>query len=81
MGVGGSAGAVMIAVDATLITAHSEKDRAAGTFKRGFGFHPLLAYLDGSREALAGVLRPGDAGANTAADHVAVVEARASRHP
>jgi hypothetical protein len=64
----------MIDVDATLITAHSEKDGAAGTFKRGFGFHPLLAYLDDSREALAGVLRPGNAGANTAADHVADVD-------
>jgi hypothetical protein len=71
---GGAPGRVMIDVDATLITAHSEKDGAAGTFKRGFGFHPLLAYLDASREALAGVLRPGNAGANTAADHVAVVD-------
>src|SRR3954454_10130253 len=71
---GGAPGRVMIDVDATLITAHSEKDGAAGTFKRGFGFHPLLAYLHDSREALAGVLRPGNAGANTAADHVAVVE-------
>jgi len=65
---------IVIDIDATLITAHSEKDGAAGTFKRGFGFHPLLAYLDGSREALAGVLRPGNAGANTAADHVEIVE-------
>jgi hypothetical protein len=47
---------------------------AAGTFKGGFGFHPLLAYLDESREALAGLLRAGNAGANTAADHVHVVE-------
>jgi hypothetical protein len=65
---------IIIDVDATLITAHSEKDGAAGTFKRGFGFHPLLAYLDETREALAGVLRPGNAGANTAADHVEIVE-------
>jgi hypothetical protein len=64
---------IVIDIDATLITAHSEKDGAAGTFKRGFGFHPLLAYLDGSREALAGMLRPGNAGANTAADHVEIV--------
>jgi hypothetical protein len=42
---------IVIDVDATLITAHSEKDGAAGTFKGGFGFHPLLAYLDESREA------------------------------
>jgi hypothetical protein len=61
---------VVIDIDATLITAHSEKEGAAGTFKRGFGFHPLLAFLDGSRDALAGLLRPGNAGANTAADHI-----------
>jgi hypothetical protein len=65
---------IVIDIDATLITAHSEKDGAAGTFRRGFGFHPLLAYLDQSREALAGVLRPGNAGANTASDHIDVVE-------
>jgi hypothetical protein len=65
---------IVIDIDATLITAHSEKDGAAGTFKRGYGFHPLLAYLDESREALAGVLRPGNAGANTAADHIEIVE-------
>ena len=64
---------IVIDIDATLITAHSEKDGAAGTFKRGFGFHPLLAYLDESREALAGLLRPGNAGANTASDHIKIV--------
>jgi hypothetical protein len=65
---------IIIDIDATLITAHSEKDGAAGTFRGGFGFHPLLAYLGETREALAGVLRAGNAGANTAADHVEVVE-------
>jgi len=64
---------IIVDIDATLITSHSDKDGAAGTFKRGFGFHPLLAYLDETREALAGVLRPGNAGANTAADHVEIV--------
>jgi hypothetical protein len=57
-----------------LIGAHSDKEGAAGTFKGGFGFHPLLAYLDETREALAGVLRPGNAGANTAADHLRVLD-------
>jgi hypothetical protein len=71
---GAAPGRIIIDIDATLITAHSEKDGAAGTFKGGFGFHPLLAYLDETREALAGVLRPGNAGANTAADHVDIVE-------
>jgi DDE family transposase len=63
-----------IDVDATLITAHSEKENAAGTYKGGFGFHPLMAYADQTREALGGLLRPGNAGANTAADHVTVLD-------
>ena len=61
---------VVMDFDATLIEAFSRKQRAAGTFKKGFGHHPLLCYLDGSREALAGVLRDGNAGSNTAADHI-----------
>jgi hypothetical protein len=65
---------VTIDVDATLISSHSEKEGAAGTFKGGFGFHPLLAYCDETGEALAGILRPGNAGSNTAADQIAVVE-------
>jgi hypothetical protein len=70
-----------IDVDATLIGAHSEKEGAAGTFKGGFGFHPLLGFLDGSRESLAAILRPGNAGANTAADHIAVVDAALEQLP
>jgi len=62
-------------VDATLTTAHSDKEQARGNFKGGYGHHPLLCYLDGSGEALAGVLRPGNAGSNTASDHTAVLEA------
>jgi Transposase DDE domain group 1 len=65
---------LIIDIDATLITSHSDKDGAAGTFKGGFGFHPLLAYLDETREALAAVLRPGNAGANTASDHLRVLD-------
>ena len=63
---------VTIELDATLVGAHSEKDGAAGNFKGGFGFHPLLAYCDESSEALAGILRPGNAGANAAVDQIAV---------
>ncbi len=63
-----------IDIDATLITAHSEKERAAGNYKGGYGFHPLVAYADETREALAGLLRPGNAGANTAADHLTVLD-------
>jgi hypothetical protein len=65
---------IVVDIDATLIGAHSEKEGAAGTFKGGFGFHPLLAYLDETREALAAVLRAGNAGANTAADHLEIVD-------
>ena len=65
---------VTIEVDATLIASHSEKEGAAGTYKGGYGFHPLMAYCDETSEALASVLRPGNAGSNTASDHVAVIE-------
>jgi hypothetical protein len=54
--------------DATLIGAHSDKEGAAGNLKGVFGFHPLLAYGDETVQALAGELRPGNAGANTAGD-------------
>jgi hypothetical protein len=57
-----------------LVTAHSEKERAAPTFKRGFGFHPLLCSLDEGSELLAAKLRPGSAGSNTVDDHVEVLE-------
>lgn len=64
--------------DATISIAHSEKENAAATWKRTFGFHPLLCFLDrpevAGGEALAGLLRPGNAGSNTAADHVAVLD-------
>jgi Transposase DDE domain group 1 len=63
-----------IDIDATLITAHSEKEQAAGNYKHGFGFHPLGAYTAETREALAMMLRPGNAGSNTAADHKTVID-------
>jgi Transposase DDE domain group 1 len=63
-----------IDLDATLIGSHSEKEGAAGNFKGGYGFHPMLAYADETGEALAGELRPGNAGANTAADQIKVAE-------
>ncbi|PFG33032.1 IS1380 family transposase [Sanguibacter antarcticus] len=68
---------LVIDLDATLVTAHSEKENAAPTFKRGFGFHPLAAFVDhgaaGTGEPLAIMLRKGNAGSNTAADHITVV--------
>ena len=72
---------VILDLDATLLTAHSEKEQAAGTYKHGFGFHPLLCYEARTREALAGVLRPGNAGANTACDHVEVLELALAQLP
>jgi Transposase DDE domain group 1 len=63
-----------IDVDATLIIAHSEKENAAGNYKGGYGFHPLQTYLDETREALGGLLRPGNAGSNTAEDHKTVLD-------
>jgi hypothetical protein len=68
---------LVIDVDATLVTAHSEKEQAAPTFKRGFGFHPLCAFVDhgpdGTGEPLAILLRRGNAGSNTVADHITVI--------
>jgi len=72
---------VEVDVDATLIGSHSEKEGAAGTFKGGYGFHPMLAYADGTGEALAGELRPGNAGANTASDQIMVAESAISQIP
>jgi hypothetical protein len=68
---------LIIDVDATLVTAHSDKEGAAPTFKRGFGHHPLCAFVDhgpeGTGEPLAMLLRPGNSGSNTAADHLTVL--------
>ena len=76
---------LVIDVDATLITAHSDKECAAATFKRGFGFHPLCAFVDhgpdGTGEMLAIRLRPGNAGSNTAADHIEIVKAALAQLP
>jgi hypothetical protein len=72
-----AAAPLVIDVDATLVTAHSEKEQAAPTFKRGFGFHPLWAFVDhgpeGTGESLAVLLRAGNAGSNTVADHQTVI--------
>ncbi len=64
---------LILDIDASLLTAHSEKEGAAGTYKGGFGFFPLLCYLE-TGEPLAGSLRPGNAGANTASDHFEVLQ-------
>ena len=67
-----------IDIDASLVTSHSEKENAKPTYKKGFGFHPLLAFIDhgdcGTGEPIAEILRPGNAGSNTAADHITLVK-------
>jgi hypothetical protein len=78
---GADPGFYVIDLDATLVTAHSEKEQAAPTYKRGFGFHPLLAFLDATGEALAVKLRPGNAGSGTATDHVEVLDAALAQLP
>ena len=60
-------GFYVIDIDGTLVDAHSEKEGAAPNYKQGFGFAPLVAYLDATGEALAALLRPGNAAAGTAA--------------
>jgi hypothetical protein len=71
----------IIDVDASLLGAHSEKEGAAGNYKGGFGFHPMLCYLEGTDAALDGILRPGNAGSNTGADQVAAIEAALEQLP
>ncbi len=75
------AGWLVIDLDATLITAHSDKEGAAPTFKKGYGFHPLGAWCANTAESLAMLLRPGNAGSNTFADHAAVLTAALRQIP
>jgi len=72
---------LVIDEDATLVIAHSEKEQSAATFKHTWGFHPVLAFCDNTNEALTGMLRPGNAGSNTAADHIAVIDAALAQVP
>jgi Transposase DDE domain group 1 len=75
------AGWLVIDLDGTLITARSDKEGAAPTFKKGYGFHPLGAWLANTAESLAMLLRPGNAGSNTFADHAAVLTAAIRQIP
>lgn len=72
---------VVIDIDATLVTAHSEKEQAAANFKGGFGYHPLGAWCDNTGEMLAVQLRSGNAGANNADDHISVLTEAMSQVP
>ena len=73
---------VLLDIDASLVEIHSEhKVAAAPTFKGGYGFHPMFCFADATGEALASLLRPGNAGANTVADHVLVLDAAVVQLP
>lgn len=68
-------------MDASIVICHSEKESAAKTWKKTWGYHPLLCFLDSTGEALAGILRPGNAGSNTATDHITVLDLALAQIP
>ena len=72
---------VVIRLDASIVIAHSEKVNAAPTFKKTYGFHPLTAWCDNTKEALAITLRPGNAGSNTATDHLEIIDEAIAQIP
>jgi Transposase DDE domain group 1 len=72
---------LVIDLDASIVVCHSEKEQAAATFKKTFGFHPLLAFCDNTGEFLAAQLRKGNAGSNTAIDHITVLDAALAQLP
>ena len=72
---------LVIDLDASVVVCHSEKEQAAPTFKKTFGFHPMLAFCDNTGEFLAATLRRGNAGSNTAADHITVLDAALAQLP
>ncbi|MFB7669370.1 IS1380 family transposase [Kitasatospora sp. NPDC056138] len=78
-------GEVVVDIDGVLVLAHSEKQDATATWKKTFGHHPLVAFVDhgrqGSGEPVAAMLRPGNAGSNTAADHIATARLALAQLP
>lgn len=78
-------GQVIVDIDATLVTAHSDKQHAAGTHKRGFGFAPMCAFVDhgehGTGETLLVQLRPGNASPWNARDHIEAVDLALAQLP
>jgi hypothetical protein len=72
---------LVIDLDASIVVCHSEKEQAAPTFKKTFGYHPLLAFCDNTGEFLAAQLRKGNAGSNTASDHITVLDAALAQLP
>ncbi|MCX4851744.1 IS1380 family transposase [Streptomyces sp. NBC_00893] len=78
-------GQVVVDIDGVLVLAHSEKQDATATWKKTFGHHPLMAFVDhgsgGSGEPVAALLRPGNADSNTAADHIATAQLALAQLP
>lgn len=76
---------LVIDLDATLVTAHSDKQSAAGNYKGGYGFHPMTAFIDhgpgATGEAGTILLRPGNAGSNTATDHITTTQQSLAQIP
>ncbi|MGW0432748.1 IS1380 family transposase [Micromonospora sp. NPDC003197] len=72
---------LVLDIDATIVICHSEKESATRTWKKTFGYHPLLCFLDNTGEALAGLLREGRAGSNTTADHITVLDQALAQIP
>lgn len=76
---------MIVDLDGVLVVAHSDKQDAAATWKKTFGHHPLMGFVDhgrgGSGEPVAGLLRPGNAGSNTAADHIEAARLALARLP
>lgn len=72
---------LVLDLDASIVVCHSEKESAAATWKGSFGYHPLFCFLDATGEALAGMLRAGNAGSNTTADHISVLDAALEQIP
>ncbi|MFH9821572.1 IS1380 family transposase [Streptomyces sp. NPDC017230] len=78
-------GQVTIDLDGVLVIAHSDKEDAAATWKKTYGHHPLMAFVDhgsgGTGEPVAALLRPGNAGSNTAADHITTAQLALAQLP
>ena len=73
---------VVFDIDASLVEIDSaNKEGTAPNYKGGFGYHPMFCFADATGETLAALLRPGNAGANTVADHLAVLDAAVAQLP
>jgi hypothetical protein len=72
---------LVLDLDASIVLCHSDKQGASPTWKKSFGLHPLFCFLDATGEALSGLLRPGNAGSNTTADHITVLDMALAQIP